>query len=717
MQRGGYRDVQTTIRTKEGCLKDLLVSTSIVRHQGRDWLLSAYRDITERVQAEEALQESEVRYRTLVEQIPAITYTAALDEAGTTLYISPQVQTYLGYSQQDYEIDPDAWRKALYPEDYARVMEQVAQSQAEGGPFVSEYRMIARDGRVVWFRDEGVVVRDDAGCPLFLQGVMFDITERKEAEEALRKAKEELENKNTRLEALYRVGQIINSTLESNAILDRLTDEAMRVTRATHGQVLVVREEQGHFERRSLRGFSPQETELARTVLLPLDQGMNGRVYMTLQTACLDDVRTDPSYFPLIPATCAELAVPIIRAGRILGNLDLQSPELGAFRDVDLDYLSALADQVAIALENARIFRAVEQSRRDWETTFDAMQDAVALVDRERRIVRVNQAFADIVHSPPSQVVGQMHHAVLGGENCPEADCCPLEQTMESGQPARCIHEYGGRVFEVQTTPVWERNGGEPGYTAHMVYVMRDITERVQAEEVLRRTERLAAMGRLAAALTHEINNPLQAIRSNLELVLSFDLEPDEREGYLYVCHQEIERLAEISQCVLSFARPARDARRPTSLAHLIQRTLALVGKQLQHANVQVAIDLPIDMPPILVAPDQIVQVLLNFMINAAEIMPDGGLISVKADQDRDAMVLMLANDGPHIPPEHIEHIFDPFFTTKPDGTGLGLSISHSIIQGHGGAIHVENLTGERGVRFTITLPIAPPVGTYEAVA
>jgi PAS domain S-box-containing protein len=159
-----------------------------------------------------------------------------------------------------------------------------------------------------------------------------------------------------RLETLYRIGQAINSTLDAGAILDRLTDEAMRATHATHGSALIALPDLGHFERRSLRGYSPELAERARAARLPLNHGVNGRAYHSRQVVCVDDVQADPNYFPLVPDTRAELAVPIMRGGQVLGNLDLQSPEIGAFRDVDLGLLQALTDQVAIALENARLF-------------------------------------------------------------------------------------------------------------------------------------------------------------------------------------------------------------------------------------------------------------------------------------------------------------------------------------------------------------------------
>ena len=153
----------------------------------------AQQELTERVRAEDELREAEAKYRTLVEQIPAITYIAVLDETGGTLYVSPQIETMLGFSQVEWMADPQLWLKQLHPEDCERVRAELAHFHASDEPFHSEYRLLARDGRAVWFRDQSAIVRDEAGQPLFIQGIKLDITERARAEEALQKAHDELE--------------------------------------------------------------------------------------------------------------------------------------------------------------------------------------------------------------------------------------------------------------------------------------------------------------------------------------------------------------------------------------------------------------------------------------------------------------------------------------------------------------------------------------------
>jgi two-component system cell cycle sensor histidine kinase/response regulator CckA len=172
-------------RKRDGTVFPVEISASTFEIARRRVLCGVVRDITDRKKAEDELHKAQARYRALVEEVPAITYTAMLDLASTTTYVSPQVEQILGFSRRDYKDDPDFWRKHLHPEDRERVMTKVAQCHETQQPFFCEYRMVTKDGRNVWLSDHARIVRDNSGNPLCLQGVMLDVTDRKRIEQAL----------------------------------------------------------------------------------------------------------------------------------------------------------------------------------------------------------------------------------------------------------------------------------------------------------------------------------------------------------------------------------------------------------------------------------------------------------------------------------------------------------------------------------------------------
>jgi len=181
-------------RRKDGSLIDVEISAHLIDFEGRPARMVLANDVTERKQMEQALQHSEAQFRTLVEQLPAITYIASLDEASSTLYVSPQVERILGISPEEYLAVPDMWLQQLHPVDKERVLQELDESHRNSTPFNSEYRMISKHGDVIWLSDSATLVRDDEGKALFMEGFMLDITERKEAEEALRISEENYRN-------------------------------------------------------------------------------------------------------------------------------------------------------------------------------------------------------------------------------------------------------------------------------------------------------------------------------------------------------------------------------------------------------------------------------------------------------------------------------------------------------------------------------------------
>jgi signal transduction histidine kinase len=229
---------------------------------------------------------------------------------------------------------------------------------------------------------------------------------------------------------------------------------------------------------------------------------------------------------------------------------------------------------------------------------------------------------------------------------------------------------------------------------------------RVDAQ--LLQSAKLAATGKLAASIAHEINNPLQSVQSCIYLVADSMTDNGPNKQYLDIAREELERIAKIVQRLADLYRPSQEGQRKTDLNALLENVLALMSKRLQQSNVQVRRSLDSDLPHIMVMSDQIKQVSFNLILNAVEAMPEGGSLDIKTSLVREPsgsyVEISFRDSGVGIAPEAIERIFDPFYTTKAKGTGLGLSISHDIVERHGGSLHVESQVGS-GTVFTARLP------------
>jgi two-component system NtrC family sensor kinase len=227
--------------------------------------------------------------------------------------------------------------------------------------------------------------------------------------------------------------------------------------------------------------------------------------------------------------------------------------------------------------------------------------------------------------------------------------------------------------------------------------------ERSQAQLV--QAEKLAATGRLAASIAHEINNPLQAIHNCLHLAINRPLTEEKKSHYLIMAQEEVERLITLVQRTLEFYRPSKGRSVPTRVNDLIENVLALSSKQLEQGSITVHKNLIGNLPEIAAVPDQLTQVWLNLIFNAIEAMPDGGDLTITTSASEDWLQVAIRDTGSGVDPEDVAKIFEPFYTTKTTGTGLGLSVSYGIIQRHGGRIDVHGVPGE-GTTFTVSLPI-----------
>lgn len=238
-------------------------------------------------------------------------------------------------------------------------------------------------------------------------------------------------------------------------------------------------------------------------------------------------------------------------------------------------------------------------------------------------------------------------------------------------------------------------------------------------QDRLARTERLVILGRLAATIAHEINNPLSVVLTYIKLMLKlierrrFTPERlEEIEKYLTYMEGETSRCGEIVKNLLAFARRSQIELKPNSMEEIIDKTLLLIAYDLRHRSIELVKGLEEDLPPVRCDFGQIQQALLNLLSNSAQAMTSGGTLTVEARRAKAEgfVELVITDTGSGIPAEHLDQIFEPFFSTKEEskGVGLGLAVVQSIISRHRGTIEVESpVTDGVGTRFRILLPIA----------
>ncbi|MGH2799696.1 MAG: sensor histidine kinase, partial [Thermoleophilaceae bacterium] len=253
------------------------------------------------------------------------------------------------------------------------------------------------------------------------------------------------------------------------------------------------------------------------------------------------------------------------------------------------------------------------------------------------------------------------------------------------------------------------------GAMTGLVTVIQDVSglrelERRRLEQALSESERLAATGRLAASIAHEINNPLEAIQNSLYLLVKRAGAEDPARRFLEIAMKETERMSRILRQMLGFYRP-EVAMTPVDVNALIEEAAGLVAHRLRERRARVAKHLDPVLPRIVASADELKQVLLNLLLNAAEAMPEGGAITVTTrrlagSEAAEAIQIQVHDAGAGIEEEHVPHLFEPFYSTKPEkGTGLGLWVSWGIVQRHGGSLQVRSDRAE-GTTFTITLPV-----------
>jgi PAS domain S-box-containing protein len=408
-----------------------------------------------------------------------------------------------------------------------------------------------------------------------------------------------------------------------------------------------------------------------------------------------------------VPCVSKEGTIAVMALGRRASSEPLSSE--------DMALLSAVAAQAATALENGRLYRQLhvkadelERMREFSENILESLNDGLAVVDRDDRIVRWNRRLEELygvrhesaVGRPLAEIFEPSFFEVLRSarRESPEGAAFYRVPVMTRHATARRL------LVNAATTPLRDSDGAIAG----TILIVEDISARVQLEEQLQISEKMASIGLLAAGVAHEVNTPLTGISSFTQMLLQGAEPDDPKTKVLEKIERQTFRAAKIVNGLLNLARPAQVDSGPVDLNAVVNDVLSLLEHQLRTARIQVRKELAPESPIVQGIEYKLQQVFLNLFLNARDAMPRGGWLTIVTRGRGEEAEAEIADTGSGIPAEQLSRIYDPFFTTKEigKGTGLGLSITYGIVQEHGGAITCDSAVGQ-GTRFTLTLPLA----------
>ena len=318
--------------------------------------------------------------------------------------------------------------------------------------------------------------------------------------------------------------------------------------------------------------------------------------------------------------------------------------------------------------------------------------------DRSGRITFFNPEAGRITGLNPAMAKGSLPDRVL------PAQLCSLKQYLDRGETITdkemaCVFT-GGRTVPVSASAT--RIINEVGEFIGQILILRDLGEVRRLQDEVRRQEKLAALGGLAAGVAHEIRNPLSSIKGLATFFAAQFEDGSESKQAAGVMILEVDRLNRVITELLDFARPTELKCSATDLAPLLHRSIQLIQKEAANQNIRIDTHIADGICPVMIDADRIAQCLLNLYINAIQAMERGGALSVRCEaEDKQYVQIVVSDTGPGIEADYLNKIFDPYFTTKHKGTGLGLAIVHKIVEAHQARLKVESVPG-RGAAFTL---------------
>ena len=496
-----------------------------------------------------------------------------------------------------------------------------------------------------------------------------------------------LEGRLQALETLAEIGRSVTAMLDLDTILTRVVEEAVRLTEAEEGSLLLLDEDSGELYMRASKNF---DEEFARTFRLKVQDSLAGQVIASGRPVFLDE--SAPKKIKTAYLVHSLLYVPLQVRGRTLGVLGVDNRKAGPTltRD-DLTAIMAMADYAAIAIENARLFQRTEAELRKLETVLTHTQDAVIIVDQENRLLFANPAAYDAFGVRQ----GNIRRSLVETFDDPRL----LALARSAGDLPRRdeIELQDHRVFNAQQTPI-------PG--VGQAIIMQDITH-------LKELDRIKS--EFVTTVSHDLRSPLTAIMGYVDLIERAGPVTEQQRDFIRRVQVNVKHITGLIGDLLDLGRIEAGlgaANEKTPLSVLARYAVEGLRSSADSKQLRLATDLPDNLPLVMGDPVRLRQMIGNLLENAIKYTPFGGAVRVESLADAGQVILRVSDSGLGIPPADQPYLFDKFFRgtnieADTPGTGLGLSIVKSIVEHHQGRIWVDSELG-KGTTFTVVLPAAP---------
>jgi PAS domain S-box-containing protein len=695
---GFVHNLEVRYRRKDGGEMVCLGSAELIEIENEPCALSVIADISERKRAQEALKESESRFRLLADTAPVLIWMAGTDKLCT--YCNRPWLNFTGRSMES-ELGT-GWTEGIHSEDFKRRCNTYTEAFDRREEFRMEYRLRRHDGEYRWVLDIGVPRFDESRSFLGYIGVAIDVTEHRLADEVRSRYATIVESTDDAIIGLdangivaswnkgaeqlfgYSAKEAIGRTIGFLSPTDRPEDGPNVLKRALKGEVL----RQYETVRRRKDGT---RVEVSLTVS-PIADG-EGRIIGVSGIARDSTERK--------------------RAEAELEKHRQHLEELVRERTQQLEAVNAqLQSDIA---ERRGAEDALRESESRFRSLFETSPIAVLMTVPDGRVLAANPAACAMFGMSEAEICRAGRKGLVDPGDPRMA--AVLEQRQRTGRVVAaeltCIRANNQRFLaELDTVIV-------PGSPNRSFVMLRDITERKRTEAALLQSEKLASIGRMAAAIAHEINNPLAAVMNLLFLANKTRGLPESTRQLLETADAELRRIAHIARQSLGFYRES-NAPAPTSVTEVLDSVFDLLKNRLKakHASVEKQWEGDVQITAVR---GELRQVFSNLVSNSLDAIDERGMIKVRVASGRQRVRVTVTDNGKGIAPGTLPHIFEPFFTTKDTvGTGLGLWVSQQIIEKHGGKIRVRSrLEGlRRGTTFSVVLPLGlAPGANLVAVA